>query len=887
MVGDFFYIIFIWPIHFLLEFLFVIFIRISYAPGLAIIFLSVVVNTLSLPIYLIASRWQKEERDLQNKMKNKITLIKANFRGDERQMIINAYYRQMGYSTLYLLKASVGLLLQIPFFIAAYQFLSRTSLLEGASFLFLHDLMAPDAFIQLPFPVLGITAFNILPVVMTVINLVSSFIYAKDLGKRDSVQLIVMALLFLILLYQSPSGLVLYWTMNNLYSLVKNAAQAYLKKPGRILHILAGIAGIILLYLVWSGRARLGQYRVLLSGAAVLLVIIPFIWRKIVTLPENENRIHSDMKALYISSIAVIFLLIGFLNPAQILATSAADFDKPLSFLTRTLFQAFSFFFIIPLFIRILASLQIRKILAGGAAILAGISLVSYFILSAYYGVLNRNFTFDDNYRLIHAFPSWISVVVPLGVTACVTLLLFLKKEKLITVFFQLTCAAIIVLGFVDIFTMQKEYAKLKNADVSSHETNAVFTLSRNEKNVFIIFLDKAQGSAMADAIIFYPSLEHELDGFTFYPNTMSFGALTITGVPTLLGGYNFTPERINSRKNELLVDKVNAAISLMPRLFGEAGYRVTITDTVIANLQANPDISIFSDMPNVSAKLLTGTLTQRFRNDFPSSGDTGSGAFDFDYDILFRYGLFRTSPPVFRNIIYYKGLWWRENAYNSYGRAVREFSSLFYLNDICKIDKNTATLNILMNAITHEEGVYSSSFFPQNKTISYIEDELLKFKSESNAQYMYTLMAAIQQLIKWFDFLKTEEVYDNTRIIIVSDHGRGYRSSRDTANMESYNPLFMVKDFNSRGRLIVSDNFMTHADTPYIASDGFSNISLNMEMAINEKNGKLAVVSELSSMPSRHGPYQYNLGSRKELIGREVLKKESWGEWEAIINDK
>jgi len=134
VIGEIFYTLFVWPIRFILEFLFVLFIRIFDTPGPAVIFLSVVVNTLSLPIYLVADRWQREERDLQKQMKNKLDRIRRVFKGDERQMVINAYYREMGYSPVFLLKASVGLLLQIPFFIAAYQFLSRTKLLSEFRF---------------------------------------------------------------------------------------------------------------------------------------------------------------------------------------------------------------------------------------------------------------------------------------------------------------------------------------------------------------------------------------------------------------------------------------------------------------------------------------------------------------------------------------------------------------------------------------------------------------------------------------------------------------------------------------------------------------------------------------------------------------------------------
>jgi membrane protein insertase Oxa1/YidC/SpoIIIJ len=57
---------------------------------------------------------------------------------------------------------------------------------------------------------------------MTFVNIISSYIYAANLGKNDKVQLWMLALLFLVLLYNSPSALVFYWTLNNIFSLVKN-----------------------------------------------------------------------------------------------------------------------------------------------------------------------------------------------------------------------------------------------------------------------------------------------------------------------------------------------------------------------------------------------------------------------------------------------------------------------------------------------------------------------------------------------------------------------------------------------------------------------------------------------------------------------------------------
>ena len=57
---------------------------------------------------------------------------------------------------------------------------------------------------------------------MTVINLFSALVYTHNLSRRDKIQLYGMAAVFLVLLYDAASGLVLYWTCNNIFSLGKN-----------------------------------------------------------------------------------------------------------------------------------------------------------------------------------------------------------------------------------------------------------------------------------------------------------------------------------------------------------------------------------------------------------------------------------------------------------------------------------------------------------------------------------------------------------------------------------------------------------------------------------------------------------------------------------------
>ena len=251
------YYLIVYPIELLLEIVFSLLRDVFDDPGLSIIGVSIVVNLLLLPLYKRAERISQTEKNKQEKMRAAVDHIKKAFKGDERFMMLQAYYRKQDYHPLYSLRSSLPLLLQIPFFVAAYHFLSNLSRLSGRVFLNIMDLGKPDSMVVIPniclnmysekhlaeqltvsIPSMGETIYppmrilsgfsiNILPIVMTLINIVSIIVYTKGSPLKEKIQLYVMAVLFLVLLYKSPSGLVLYWTMNNIFSLAKNILLVY------------------------------------------------------------------------------------------------------------------------------------------------------------------------------------------------------------------------------------------------------------------------------------------------------------------------------------------------------------------------------------------------------------------------------------------------------------------------------------------------------------------------------------------------------------------------------------------------------------------------------------------------------------------------------------
>ena len=211
------YAIFIFPLRLLMETVLLTVMGWTENVGAAIVVLSLLVNTFLLPLYYLAEKWQNRERRIQSLMAPKLGEIKKNYRGEERYLRTAALYKEHHYHPIQSLRGSFGFLIQVPFFIAAYTLLSHNPLLADTSFLFLDNLAEPDGLISFWNPPL-----NLMPLVMTAVNLLSSLVYAKRLSLGERVKLILMGVFFLVLLYHSPSGLVLYWTLNNIYSLVKN-----------------------------------------------------------------------------------------------------------------------------------------------------------------------------------------------------------------------------------------------------------------------------------------------------------------------------------------------------------------------------------------------------------------------------------------------------------------------------------------------------------------------------------------------------------------------------------------------------------------------------------------------------------------------------------------
>ena len=365
--------------------------------------------------------------------------------------------------------------------------------------------------------------------------------------------------------------------------------------------------------------------------------------------------------------------------------------------------------------------------------------------------------------------------------------------------------------------------------------------LSKDGNNVVVIMLDRAMGDYVPYILNEKPELKEKFDGFTYYSNTISFGGHTNMGVPALMGGYEYTPVEMNKRSDEALVDKHNESIKVMPALFTQNGYNVTVCDMPYTNYKSVFDTSVYDDYPGINTYVTKGYFsTEEMKESIIESNKRN----------FFCLGVMKSLPLFMQRTVYNGGSYNQASSPNNFIAQKRINSSmatgrtksfmdaylvLENLETMTKID--TADSNnflLLCNDTTHEPIILQSPKFEPQSSVDntkYDNDHKDRFTVDgksinitNNLQMMHyqTNMAALMRLGEWFDYLKENDVYDNTKIILVADHGyyldQNEQLIHGDIDVNAFFPLLMVKDFGSTGEMQTNSDFMTNADVPTLA---------------------------------------------------------------------
>ena len=854
------YTLIISPLELLFEVVFTIANRIIGNAGLSIIVLSLTINFLVLPLYKRADELQAEERDVQAKMSPWIKHIKKTFKGDERFFMLQEYYRINHYKPIYALKSSLSILLQIPFFIAAYNLLSGMQGLRGMQFGFISDLGKEDAMFAL-----GSFPINVLPILMTLINIVSGIIYTKGHPLKAKIQVYGLAVVFLVLLYHSPSGLVFYWLLNNVFSLVKNVFYK-LKEPRKALNVVLSVAGLFIIVSTLVRSDLDARQKILLSLGGILLSL-PLASSLFKSQKERKQTADGKDDFSFFTGAIMMAMLTGFLIPANVVSSSSLEFinvlnpTNPILYIVNSMLLAFGSWVLWGSVFYFLMSDRIKSIFCTALLSICGISIFTYMLFGKNLGILSSTLKYEKTPSFI--LSEYLLNTAGIIVITVILSLVYKRFHVIVRTIVIVAILTITLFGALDVSIIRKTYNWFESTGAYSSEMPEI-PLSKNGKNVIVIMLDRAVGTLVPYIFNEKPELKDKFDGFTYYPNTISYGNCTVLGSPAIFGGYEYTPERMNERSDVSLVNKHNEALKVLPALFGGDGYEITIFDPPYAGYTEIPNLSIYKDYPDFHCYNTNGKFSIfEDEEDNASSIDAYAQVNEIRKRSLFCFALMKTSPLVLQETIYNGGNYNKADKISDDGASGLSASSLIHtlfslstsygyekvfidsypvlkkLPELTKISEGSSnTFFMMANDTTHspcllQEPDYVPALKVDNTKYDVdmvnrytVNGITMRMESAFQVTHYHVNMAALLQLANWFDYMRENGVYDNTRIILVADHGCGLNQfdlKCGGEDMEYYLPLYMVKDFNSKG-FKSSDEFMTVGDTPAMATSGLFN---------------------------------------------------------------
>ncbi len=409
------------------------------------------------------------------------------------------------------------------------------------------------------------------------------------------------------------------------------------------------------------------------------------------------------------------------------------------------------------------------------------ISFLYYHIFPYSYGIFTDNDSLTPEKALL-GFSSWYYLLDLIFILGSLITIYYSFKKNF---YVPLLAFFLIFYSIENGTTLQETLKSINTPNTDSSD----YILSKNHPNVLVLVFDGFDPK-ITQYFLTNNSLEGSLTNwskdFTFYNNIISFSGVTAGSVKNMFEGYSGAPQFI-------LQD--------------------LLTNLYSANHLYN--------MP------ITGFIQKLGKNNYTIS---------YQQDSLEKY-LPILSASIYKHIPYFlrhslaNNYSWK---YNSPNLWTAEKSS-FPLFEIQETDNTTFSLH--WSQYTHIPWGSLSS------PVSY--DQALGDSEKMEEFRMYNTKDVFEYLSSLVKHLKEQNVYDNTKIIIASDHGSqghgGKPLEEFILKIAPTNPysfeslrlsaLLMIKDFNSTNNLMkVDSRFLSLADLPGILEHSLEMSTTNID---------------------------------------------------------
>ena len=445
----------------------------------------------------------------------------------------------------------------------------------------------------------------------------------------------------------------------------------------------------------------------------------------------------------------------------------------------------------------------------------------------------------------------------------------------------------------------EKLAKEAKGESEKTVETNQnLIQLSQNGQNAIILVLDKFIGSMVPEILNANPTLAKMLDGFTYYPNTVSQSNQTYGGLHPIVGGSEYTIEKMNENERSLATD-ILEALTMIPKALSQKS-------------QGRKLNSYFVNVKYLIMPRARGALQERFASlkiqeletslDYsllpnPKQVRSNAGGKLKWQNFLAMLGVFQVFGPIFREKIYDDGRWLNTLGSTDLWASIAFWEPYIQLLGLLQWFESDNSLDgayvLIHNHLPHNTTFHDSySYFANQKNFAFplskIPNALQQEDTKNGNKRLATLFLANYQTLyliaQWLETLKQQRLYDNTIIYLVSDHGeRIQQRSAKMPYQSAWHSLYMHKGLNARGQLKISNEFRTVADIPaeFLPEFGVSHNPYSgrkLEPVRSEPIPLYDIVSNLARNEQKAGnDRKYFINGLYYLHNRNIFDNANW----------
>lgn len=553
-----------------------------------------------------------------------------------------------------------------------------------------------------------------------------------------------------------------------------------------------------------------------------------------------SREIGEQYKKILMLCIIIMSFLIFVYNPFLLYASDISQFQKDqmphtLSVLFGS-FLLYSFLFIYGFSFIYLS--RFFSLVVYGICVLFFIALIYNFILdfnillNKPYGILDHmNFIAP---REVFNIPKHGLILVDLLV-GILSMLLAIIALYFYRFFKQILYVLAITLGLLGMFYAAKIifYSHEKTTEIKTDtqkiEDSRPITSFSNKKNVLVLVLDAFSGSHLLDIIKLYPELASELSGFSYFPNTLATSSFTFFTTHSLVGGdraalFDIYKRHHGDINNEIIQAESKKAFLKIAADFSHLGYE---------NILYNPEpAKIEKDELAKNTNLYYGEpfkdyFFKKYSKELAYLSEVPA---DFIPELI-NYGFFKIAPYSLRAKLYIDYGWrFAKSAKIKRLNIVADSASdILSFPDLMTLDSKRPTFKYIKSMITHQPAGLDveNSCLPTLQMHTKLPKEYMQYNLNSYMDYHFdNEICAIFSLSKMIAWMKDHGIYDQTRIIVASDHGLydAYDQMKNNHGNElgrHSNALLMFKDFNATGDLKIDSRLMQNSDAAGFVYDG------------------------------------------------------------------